>query len=137
MAIVQLWKNYNKETPSWQEILENFEESETKGESIKANGAGFIVSHSAYRIPAVREVLKSLKLKEAHTYINLTSKGATFGRHSDPVDVWFWQVQGSTKWEFDDDECTLEAGDLLFVPKGEYHNVIPLSPRCGISMSVE
>ena len=50
--------------------------------------------------------------------------------------MYYWQVQGKTKWKFDDESHILNSGDLIIIPKGVYHNVKPLGPRVGISMSI-
>jgi ribosomal protein L16 Arg81 hydroxylase len=82
-------------------------------------------------------VLDVLGLKIAHLYCNLTTKAPTFGEHTDSMDVYFWQCQGSTKWMVNEKIIILNSGDLLFIPKGIKHNVIPLCPRVGISMSYD
>ena len=53
------------------------------------------------------------------------------------MDVYFWQIQGSTKWEFDSLSYILNPGDLIYVPRGVYHSVFPLTPRVGISFGAE
>jgi ribosomal protein L16 Arg81 hydroxylase len=68
-------------------------------------------------------------------YLNICVS-ETFGRHKDSMDVYFWQIQGSTRWEFDNINYVLAPGDLIYVPKETYHNVVPLGPRAGISMSL-
>lgn len=135
--MIKFIKGYNPQVPSWQTCLENFNQSVLDDELIKHNCLGFFVSHSAHKIQEVKNVLNDLNLTEAHLYMNITLHGGTFGRHNDNIDVFFWQVQGKTKWVFDDGtEYLLEPGDLIFVPEGVYHNVIPLGPRIGISMSL-
>lgn len=135
--MIKFIEGYNPQVPSWQTCLENFNQSVLDDELIKHNCLGFFVSHSAHKIQEVKNVLNDLNLTEAHLYMNITLHGGTFGRHNDNIDVFFWQVQGKTKWVFDDGtEYLLEPGDLIFVPEGVYHNVIPLGPRIGISMSL-
>ena len=133
--MIKLTKNFNKKIPSWESILNNFNDSFLNNELIKNNNNNFFVSHNAKNILEVKKVLKKLKLKEAHLYLNICISN-TFGRHKDSMDVYFWQVQGRTKWQFDNINYTLNPGDLIYVPKETYHNVIPLGPRAGISMSL-
>tara|TARA_B110000285_G_C15141573_1_gene631084 strand:+ start:7701 stop:8102 length:402 start_codon:yes stop_codon:yes gene_type:complete len=128
--------NYNNEYPTWQEILENFNNSVMSNTEIKHNPLGFFMSCEAHKMPFVKKVLDDLKLNVAHTYINITENGDTFGRHCDDVEVYYWQVQGKTKWKFDDESHILNSGDLIIIPRGVYHNVKPLGPRVGISMSI-
>ena len=87
-------------------------------------------------MPQVQKSLEMLDLKTAHLYINITTDVGTFGIHKDTVDVHYWQVQGKTKWIIEKkDEYVLEPGDLIYVPEGVYHSVIPQGPRVGVSMS--
>jgi len=134
--MVKITKNFNQQVPSWESILNNFNYSVINKNLIKSKPLSFFVSHDAHLINEVKNVLNILNLKVAHLYLNFAVEKNTFGRHKDNVDVWFWQVQGETKWEFDDKQFTLNQGDLIYVPQQVYHNVIPLTPRAGISMSL-
>ena len=67
-------------------------------------------------------------------YIN-TCVVPTYGKHKDNIDVYFWQVQGISEWIINEEHILLNPSDLLFVEKGVYHEVIPKTPRAGISMS--
>jgi len=127
-------KQFNLNTPNWEELLFNLNFSFINNELVKNLNPGFFVSHSAFKIKKVSNVLKELNLQEAHLYINILNT-ETFGPHKDRCDVWFWQVKGQTMWEVENNQYTLEEGDLIFVPGGVMHNVVPLGPRAGISMS--
>ena len=82
-------------------------------------------------------VLKDLECKYAHSYINLLQSSRTFGDHNDTMNVNFWQGDGVTKWVINGkDEYLLHPGDLIQIPKGINHNVVPLTPRFGVSFSV-
>ena len=138
MNKVNFIKGFELNTPSWDELLFNLNYSHLNQEEIKNSSPGFFVAHNAYKIPRVQYVLQKLKLKEAHLYINILQNSSTFGEHKDTMDVWFWQVKGVTKWVIENkEEYTLEEGDLIYIPKGILHNVIPLGSRAGISMSYE
>lgn len=138
MNKVNFKKKFEIDTPSWDKILFNLDYSSLNNEKIKNTSRGFFVSHNAQRIPEVQNVLKNLNLKIAHLYINILQNSPTFGEHKDVVDVWFWQAKGSTVWVIENkEEYLLEEGDLIYIPKGILHNVIPLGPRAGISMSYE
>jgi ribosomal protein L16 Arg81 hydroxylase len=129
-------KNYNKNILSWDILLNNFNESIIKGNFIKHNPVGFFVSHDAHNIPELKKILKDLNCKIAHLYFNITTTSKTFGKHKDSMDVWFWNCQGKIKWIIEDKkEIVLNPGDLIYVKKHVYHEVIPLTPRAGISMS--
>lgn len=136
--IITVTKKYNLNTPSWGELLNNFENSVLNNERIISDYPGFFASPSAFKILKVQNVLEDLKLNSAHLYFNITSQSQTLGKHDDPVDVWFWQVKGKSRWVIEDtQEYTLEKGDLIYIPKGTFHSVTPLGPRAGISMSYE
>ena len=136
MNKVSFIKSFELNTPSWDELLFDLNYSHLNQEEIKNSSSGFFVSHNSYRIPRVAYILKKLNLKIAHLYINILQN--SFGEHKDIMDVWFWQVKGSTKWVIENkEEYLLEEGDLIYIPKGILHNVIPLGPRAGISMSYE
>ena len=94
----------------------------------------FFVSLDAHLIEEVKFSLRKLECKIAHLYIN-TCVGLTFGKHKDNVDVYFWQVQGISEWIIDNQIIVLSPGDLLIVKKDIYHEVVPKTPRAGISMS--
>jgi mannose-6-phosphate isomerase-like protein (cupin superfamily) len=61
--------------------------------------------------------------------------------HSDAVDGFFTQFAGSTLWRvYDNDNLeqenyTLNSGDLIFIPKNLKHSVESLCPRNAISIS--
>jgi len=131
-------KGYNLKVLEWQTLLNNFNQSVLSGNMIKHNPLGFFVSHDAHFIPELKNVLDDLKCSIAHLYFNITLNGKTFGRHNDTMDVWFWNCQGQTKWIMEDNKSfVLNPGDLIYVSKNTYHEVVPLSPRAGISMSKE
>ena len=137
MEEVKYIKGYNLDIPTWGEIIENLNTSWNNNDFIKNITPGFFVCHNAQQIEKVRLVLKDLECKFAHSYINLLQSSRTFGDHNDTMNVNFWQGEGITKWGINGkDEYLLHPGDLIQVPKGINHNVIPLTPRFGISFSV-
>ena len=134
--MVKYVKQFDLNTPTWEEVFFDLNNSIQLNEKVKNISLGFFVSHHSYRIPKVKIVLDKLNLKEAHSYINIINS-PTFGEHKDTMDVWFWQVKGSTKWIIEKEkEYVLSEGDLIYIPTGVLHNVIPLGPRVGISMSL-
>ena len=133
--MVKYIKQFDLNTPTWEEIFIDLNNSIHLKEEVKNISMGFFVSHNAHRIQKIKVVLEKLKLREAHSYINIVNS-PTFGEHRDNMDVWFWQVKGSTKWIIENkEEYLLKEGDLIYIPRGILHNVIPLGPRVGISMS--
>ena len=90
-------KSYNKNTPSWETCLENFDNSVLDNDLIKHNCLGYFVSHRAHTINQVRLVLEDLQLTSAHLYMNITAHGGSNGNHVDQDDVYF----GKHKAELD------------------------------------
>jgi len=130
-------KEFNLNTPTWDDLLNDFNQSAELGENIRAHH-GFYYSRSVYRIPEVKKVLNQLNLNLAHLYMNVSSVSPTFGNHKDGTDVYYWQVKGKSKWTIQDqEEYILNVGDLIIIPEGVEHNIVPLGPRAGISMSNE
>ena len=139
---VYFLKNWNDNVVNWNEALINYNQSVLLGNLPSQGGTkgkdGFYVSHDANKIGKVKKVLRDNNLNYAHLYFNIVTQAKTFGKHKDTIDVWFWQCQGVTKWIIEDkEEYILNAGDLIYIPKGFHHEVVPLSPRLGISMSNE
>ena len=132
---IELIKKFELNTPSWEEVIVNLNNSIQAGDLIKSNDRGFFVSHRAYEIPKVDIVRKKLNAKGAHLYINFLCDGQAFPVHKDNVDVIFWQIIGKSKW-FVDKEYILEPGDLIRIPKNTLHEVKPLSARVGISFGI-
>jgi len=136
MIEVEYIKDYNLDIPSWSEIIENLNFSWSNNDFIRNITPGFFVCHNAQQIEKVKLVLKDLECKCAHSYINVLQSSRTFGDHNDTMNVCFWQGEGITKWVINGkDEYLLYPGDLIKVPKGINHNVVPLTPRFGISFS--
>lgn len=106
-----------------------------------------IVLHNIFNIEEVEFILNEIKNNNpnysysAHAYVSLSKESKTFGKHKDGSDVWYWQCIGSTQWKiFEFNETIsyiLEPGDIIYVPRGIFHDVIPLSPRVGISFGLD
>jgi mannose-6-phosphate isomerase class I len=85
------------------------------------------------------------KLREIHpndlvldfTIMSLTDIEPTTRKHTDPVDILYIQCIGSVVWEVTVDdvmtEYTLNPGDVIFVPSGNFHEIKSLEPRAAIS----
>ena len=86
----------------------------------------------------------ALQLKEKFTSLNQEKipnppPVLTPTIHTDDVDGFFVQLDGSTKWMIyaknQTDEYILNKGDLLYIPKNLSHSVESLCPRHSISIS--
>ena len=128
-------RKYNTNTLTWEEALKNLQYSKENNLLIKINPPGFFVCHEGHKIKNLHPIMKDLKCVSAHLYINVFSQEKNSGKHKDEMDVWFWQCKGKTKWIVNNKENILTEGDLIFVKKQVYHEVIALEPRVGVSMS--
>ena len=98
----------------------------------------------------VEHVYKTLNIEEEHKqrinnkyrpnvalYMSLAPYAFSHGIHRDATDVYHWQQLGTTKWVvYDNGKHTYELtpGDILFIPKGIYHDTLPSTPRAGLSL---
>jgi hypothetical protein len=141
-----VFRNLDLTTPTWGEILENLNQTVVSKSKIKVlDNLGFVF-FDAERMKSVHSLLTEIKQTTdkpctAHCYISLLETSATFGRHNDTSDVFFWQVQGSTSWKVEQDnmihEYKLLPNDLIYIPRFIFHDVLPLGPRAGISIGID
>jgi ribosomal protein L16 Arg81 hydroxylase len=142
--------------PSWEEILQEFDREykiylETGDKEIfnYQEKLGFVL-HQVQAVPIVNEFLSAISKEHsirknqhftALAYISLSSESATYGRHNDTMDVWCWQMTGYTLWKVEgrkrDFEKVLEPGELIYVPRGMWHDTKPVTPRAGLSYGSE
>ncbi len=142
--------------PGWEEILQEFDReykihlsTDYKDIFKFQERLGFVL-HECHAIPVVRDFLKSIS--QVHTirknqnftalaYISLSSESGTYGRHNDVMDVWCWQMTGYTLWKVEgrqrNFEKVLEPGELIYVPRGMWHDTKPMTPRAGLSYGSE
>jgi mannose-6-phosphate isomerase-like protein (cupin superfamily) len=142
--------------PSWDEILQEFDReyqihlSTDFKEIVKPQKRFGFVLHEAHAIPIVNHFLSAISKQHlirknqtftAQAYISLSSQSATYGRHKDVMDVWCWQMTGYTLWQVEgrkrNFEKVLEPGELIYVPRGMWHNTSPMTPRAGLSFGSE
>ena len=98
-----------------------------------------IVCESSYVpntfLPVCQKVQKDWGMTEFHTYVSMSKKTFTFGRHNDTMDVLIVQAMGKVTYRFDDAIIKLRPGDAVFIPEGEYHDPIVHGPRITLSFS--
>jgi mannose-6-phosphate isomerase-like protein (cupin superfamily) len=89
------------------------------------------------------KIAKNTRPSDAqHIYINFTTdQSLNNAPHLDKDHVFFWQLQGKTRWEIYDDNnekvqytFNLYPGDMIYCPKHRKHRVISLTPRAGASI---
>jgi ribosomal protein L16 Arg81 hydroxylase len=141
-----IFKNVDLVPPKWNDIIQELNDSFVKKRRVTSlPNLGFVV-HSGQNISGISELLQKISSLDksvpctAHCYISFLEISKSFGRHKDEADVIFWQMIGKTKWIIDDETTVtyeLEPNDVIYVPRDMYHNVIPLSPRAGMSFGLE
>ena len=98
-----------------------------------------IVCESSYVpntfLPVCQKVQKDWGMTEFHTYVSMSKKTSTFGRHNDTMDVLIVQAMGKVTYRFDDAIIKLRPGHAVFIPEGEYHDPIVHGPRITLSFS--
>ena len=88
-----------------------------------------------------------------HAYCGFTNYSKSFNIHKDQMDVLYLQVIGDTEWSIwesdsnekeispDQGKCILKdkfiPGKWIWVPRGTYHFVKPITPRVGFSFGIE
>jgi mannose-6-phosphate isomerase-like protein (cupin superfamily) len=140
-------KKFLTKVPDWEQIIFNIDLNIQSKQLIKSFPDYGIVIHKIFNIEEVDFILKEIENNNpnnsysAHIYISLSKESKTFGKHKDESDVWYWQCIGSTQWEIFQFNKTisyiLEPGDIIYVPKGIFHDVTPLSSRVGISFGLD
>ena len=132
--------------PTWDSIINNIDNNVKENSHIKIMNNFGIVTHETLDIVEIRPIFKLLKERyphlttSAHAYISFSSKSFTFGKHKDNTDVWVWGCIGVTKWTVFDEEIYeyhLHPGDIIYIPKGMYHDTQPITPRVSISFGVD
>lgn len=133
--MIEYKQNFFESDIEWDDLFINFNESIIADEKITNMSDYYFLSENAIKIEKLKPLYDKLKVNVAHLYMSLTTKSAGHGKHNDTDDVWYWQCKGITQWQGEDFKHILMPGDLIYVPKGIYHQVTSLSPRAGISMS--
>jgi hypothetical protein len=142
-------------TPDWVDILQEFDREykihlyNNDKEIFKYQDRLGFVLHQSQQIPIVGKFLEAVSKSHhrdrqhftALTYISLSTESATYGRHSDVMDVWCWQMTGYTLWKIEgryrNFEKVLEPGELVYVPRGMWHDTKPMTSRAGLSFGSE
>ncbi len=142
-----LFEDIQHPLPTWEDVIENLNTSIKNEWEVKFLPHHGFVTHNTEMMPYVGELLEYISTTDsnvpssAHCYFSLTEFSHTFGHHNDSSDVFFWQIIGKTEWTVESKNGTmvyiLKPNDLLFVPKGMWHNTKPVTPRAGISFGLD
>lgn len=77
-------------------------------------------------------------------YISLTTDKDSYGKkHHDYSNVVFWQLNGISRWKiYKEDGYDIEIdevlnpGDIIYCPEKRQHEVVAITPRCGVSLGL-
>tara|TARA_B100000131_G_C17844965_1_gene503417 strand:- start:120 stop:641 length:522 start_codon:yes stop_codon:yes gene_type:complete len=142
-----------KPLPKWENIIENLNVNKKHINWIGSGGGLCTKINNSlpgmFWLNNIQEAVdKNFKFdgKETtgHLYFSLTSESETFGLHKDTADVFFCGIIGNTYmnvYTHGKDNAyrpyRIGPGDLLFIPKGMYHESKPQGPRVSFSVGVE
>jgi ribosomal protein L16 Arg81 hydroxylase len=128
--------------PTWEDIILDLDKNVQNKNFIKETGKLGFVTHHGENIASVNKIKKEIHQKfkpeclysDVHIYFSMLSSSGTLGNHKDSEDVFFVLAKGFMKWVIENEEFVMNPGDMIYIPKGIFHNPIPLSPRIGISI---
>ncbi len=155
-----VFKNSNLPNVTWKEVMSivyadlKIGKTLGQGESGRYDDFGFKVM-KANRIESVQNQFEELKqffnVSEdrsaapggSQLYISIETNQKSYGSpHSDPENVFFWQLLGKSNWKiWSEDNVSiqideiLEPGDLLYCPPNLQHHIVAVTPRAGVSMA--
>jgi mannose-6-phosphate isomerase-like protein (cupin superfamily) len=154
-------KNFCTEVPSWNDFIQYIEESSYEASSFAdplpeydLNLGGKVVGNILIKqdlylyIGSHRHIGNSEAIVQefqafkpmfgmANLYVNLSSKISNIPPHSDPLDNFYWQCQGTVEWVANGSTYIVESGDLVYIPAKTSHAVNFSVPRAAIGFSVD
>lgn len=154
-------KNFCNEVPSWEDFIQYLEEATHQPSSFpeplpqydldlggKVVGNVLIKQDFYLYIATHRHIGNSLKILKEFSlinslfsittiYINLSSNIDNVQSHTDGLDNFYWQCQGSVEWKANGNTYVIEPGDLVFIPAKTHHAVNFSGPRAAIGFSVD
>ncbi len=132
---------------TWDMVVENLNLCVCENKDIKILENFGYVLHDTLNRDLVDVVSVGIMMEEtfkepisAHYYVSMSEQSKTFGLHKDDSCVFIYQAIGSTRVSvLDPDEITydLKVGDVLYIPRGMYHNTQPLTPRVIVSFGID
>jgi mannose-6-phosphate isomerase-like protein (cupin superfamily) len=154
-------KNFCNDVPSWDEFIEYLDEATHQPSSFPdplpqydLNLGGKVVGNTLIKqnfyiyIAPHRNIGNSERIIQefsfihpwfgiGNLYVNLSSTIDNVPFHSDALDNFYWQCQGSVQWEANGNTYVVEPGDLVFIPAKTSHAVNFSGPRAAVGFSVD
>ena len=92
--------------------------------------------------PIVKTIISSLQeICPDKTITNIAfigfGKHKSFPSHKDKMDVLLVQVKGRIKLAVEEIDKVMMPGDVVYIPRGIYHNITPLQSRLTYSFGIE
>jgi len=109
----------------------------------------FVIPLAEYQKEGLHDICREFERYfmhgQANMYCSPSKNSISFPPHADNTENFLFHTEGKVKWriykEFAPklaktliDEFVLEAGDLLYIPQYQYHEVEPIGPRILISI---
>lgn len=144
-----VFRNLDLPVITWETVISCIDRSVREGYLNivgKPDKAGYILrraqmlSEVTSVMEAYNDVMPDLQVS-GHVYVSLSTQSGTLGKHRSKSSVFFWQAIGKTQWvvsrKTGDESFVLEPNDAIYCPSLMYHNVVPLTPRVGISLGLD
>lgn len=152
---VVVFENLFQNTPDWQNFIDHIQFATFQpDEGIREDHHTFGYAHwwhqltatidYAHRsIPQAQENMNIIKqvnpsVDISFSIVSFTTREPSTNLHHDPTDVFYWQCIGSVNWMIGRDRANrtaylLNPGDVIYVPKGTWHEILPNTPRAAVS----
>jgi len=152
---VVVFKGLFDNTPEWQSFIDHiqyatFQPDEGVREVHQTYGYAHwwyqltaTIDHSHRTIPQAQtnmEVIQKVNpnISTSFSIVSFTTREPSTNLHNDPTDVFYWQCIGTVNWMIGGDRANrvayeLNPGDVIYVPKGTWHEILAKTPRAAIS----
>jgi ribosomal protein L16 Arg81 hydroxylase len=147
--------DYNDKNDRW--CLDKIRKGELKAPMIskqkvydlfKNKNKTIVIPFAEYQNKALVDVCFTLERffgsGQSNVYISPSAKSKSFPAHADSTENFLFHTEGRVKWKIYEefapgkpknviDEFILEAGDLLYIPQFQFHEVETIGPRILVS----
>lgn len=148
---IKVFKKFNDQVLTWEEIVNLLYSASTERSSFKKVNeydkslggkihGNILIKQDLYLYVAARLtpdkcfkvihqfLYKNIELGISNYYVNLSGNIDNIPLHTDKLDNFYWQCQGSVEWidEFGQ-TYSVEPGDIVYIPAGVKHGVNFLS----------
>jgi len=147
-------------------VDENFHRSKKNSINKHGRVLVMTIENARIKPPFVRDILSQMNkffinnTASCHIFSGIVKDSGSFPVHKDGMDVLYLQVKNTITWKIyphkdgsrynidrniektppAERSCfsrTLKPGDMMWIPRGTYHQVVTTEPRVGFSFGVE